>query len=411
MSATDGHDISDIHTSTTVGESLSDPGAHGIDGSEAGHSVGVEHHPNIPVVGASVSISDPSAAVSINERSSTALLNLASSCSLTEILNVQQQALEQFQCQLQLAQQNEAINQRLDAIERTLNNLIHQKAQEEAVRSVGGQSVTPIRPSQQLDASISGSSNESKKKKLPRELCAKVRSTYNALNLEFKIDERFLSPNNQRATDALIDQVYSDAGGLYTIKDIKRAVHRYYESRRRLGIEELPDRQEKAAEQRKKRKYRARQQRSYDRRRKFVREAEMRYWEHISPACMTEESDSEQGERIVTHQLMWRSEFLNQFLMKLDARYERSKKPGTNSTIKRERIIGMHSTSRPPPALPSWMVNPDFKLPPSSVCLDPSEGDDAASMSGDVSYSSLIGEVQEVRDDSSDFELPETVVA
>ena len=168
MSVTD-----DIHTST-VGESLSDPGAHGIDASEAGHSVGVEHHPNIPAVGASVSISDPSATVSINERSSTALLNLASSCSLTEILNVQQQALEQFQCQLQLAQQNEAINQRLDAIERTLNNLIHQKAQEEAVRSVGGPSITPIRPSQQLDASVSGSSNESKKKKLPRELCVRA---------------------------------------------------------------------------------------------------------------------------------------------------------------------------------------------------------------------------------------------
>ena len=39
------------------------------------------------------------------------------------------------------------------------------------------------------------------------------------------------------------------------------AVHRYYESRRRIGIEELPDRQEKALEQKKKRKYRARQQR------------------------------------------------------------------------------------------------------------------------------------------------------
>ena len=49
------------------------------------------------------------------------------------------------------------------------------------------------------------------------------------------------------------------------MKDIKRAAHRYYESRRRLGIEDLPDRQEKAAEQRKKRKYRARQQRAYDR--------------------------------------------------------------------------------------------------------------------------------------------------
>lgn len=41
------------------------------------------------------------------------------------------------------------------------------------------------------------------------------------------------------------------------------AVHRYYESRRRIGIEELPDRQEKAAEQKKRRKYRARQQRVY----------------------------------------------------------------------------------------------------------------------------------------------------
>ena len=33
--------------------------------------------------------------------------------------------------------------------------------------------------------------------------------------------------------------------------------------------------QEKAAEQRKKRKYRARQQRAYDRRRKFVRDTEV----------------------------------------------------------------------------------------------------------------------------------------
>jgi len=63
----------------------------------------------------------------------------------------------------------------------------------------------------------------------------------------------------------LIDHVFSDTSGVYTIKDIKRSAHRYYESRRRLGIEDLPDRQMKAAEQRKRRKYRARQQRTYDR--------------------------------------------------------------------------------------------------------------------------------------------------
>ena len=34
----------------------------------------------------------------------------------------------------------------------------------------------------------------------------------------------------------------------------------------------------------------------------------MRYWDMIKPGCMTEESDAEEGERIVTHQLLWRSE-------------------------------------------------------------------------------------------------------
>ena len=291
------------------------------------------------------------------------------------------------------------------------------------------------------------------------------------ISLHKQTRPRFLSPANQRVTDSLIDQVYTDSSGLYSVKEIKRAVHRYYESRRRLGIEEvnrnailhksvkctantlimiqalppilppspasllpflpssylpqLPDRQEKAAEQRKKRKYRARQQRSYDRRKKFVRDGEMQYWDHITPACMTEESDSENGEKIITHDLLWRSEcesvenctqthnihdmythtcppiesihththtpvspphppiaVLNQFIQKLDSRYEKSKKPGTNSTVKRERLQGLPSTSQPSPTLPSWMINPDYKglntsatagtSQSSSMCLEPS---------------------------------------
>jgi hypothetical protein len=275
---------------------------------------------SIPSVGASISVPDSGTASALaHDRSSSALLSLASSCSLTEILNAQQQALEQFQCQLQLAQQTEAINQRLDAIERTLNSLIQQKAQEEAAKNaaavaaaVAGTPMTPtqLRPSQQIQLPNNSPPTLDGKRKLPRELCSKVRSTYNSLNLHFKIDERFLSPANQQVTDALIDQVYTDSGGIFTVKDIKRAVHRYYESRRRIGIEELPDRQEKAAEQKKKRKYRARQQRAFDRRKKFVRETEERYWQYVNPACMTEESDADEGEndKIINHRLIWRSE-------------------------------------------------------------------------------------------------------
>ena len=219
MSASQEPDISDIHT-TTVAETLS---VRTTDSSSivnpievVGTLTGVDPvspvgpltvnvtvpndgQPPIPNVGASISVgSDASSVGGMTDRASNALLSIASnSLNLTEILNAQQQALEQFQCQLQLAQQTEAINQRLDAIERTLNSLIQQKAQEDAVKNhhqgpmnqeaedlqVQAQvqlnaalSSTPIRPSQQLQINTSNESmvlSESKKKKLPRELCVR----------------------------------------------------------------------------------------------------------------------------------------------------------------------------------------------------------------------------------------------
>lgn len=45
----------------------------------------------------------------------------------------------------------------------------------------------------------------------------------------------------------------------------------------------------------------------YDRRSKVVLDDEQKHWEHINPSCMTEESDDDGGEKIVTHKLQWRS--------------------------------------------------------------------------------------------------------
>ncbi len=216
MSASQEPDISDIHA-TTVVETLSvqAPSLVAVHPIEVGgvsltsdETVGQpltvnvtipnDAHPQIPSVGASISVANDSPSVTgMTDRASNALLSIASnSLNLTEILNAQQQALEQFQCQLQLAQQTEAINQRLDAIERTLNSLIQQRAQEEATKThhhhhpVADQeaddlqvqaqvqlnaalSSTPIRPSQQLQMSITENMGlgEPKKKKLPRDLC------------------------------------------------------------------------------------------------------------------------------------------------------------------------------------------------------------------------------------------------
>lgn len=221
MSATQDHSISDIHQHpTSVAETLSVTTTESVvPSSIVQHVGGVTLSNEVPVspislqqpltvnvavpndqtqqplhsVGASISVGDSQNSVtgSIADRASTALLNIASnSLNLTEILNAQQQALEQFQCQLQLAQQTEAINQRLDTIERTLNSLIQQKAQEDAVKNqthIHQQShivqldalspVTPVRQSQQLQLGTPGGlsdhslSSEGKKKKLPRELC------------------------------------------------------------------------------------------------------------------------------------------------------------------------------------------------------------------------------------------------
>ena len=223
MSASHEPDISDIHA-TTVAETLS---VRTTDSTSIVHPIEVvggvsltsvepispvsqpltvnvtvpnDTQPTIPSLGANISVGGDGSSVGVGgmtDRASSALLSIASnSLNLTEILNAQQQALEQFQCQLQLAQQTEAINQRLDAIERTLNSLIQQKAQEDALKNHHQQppsqevvddlqvqaqvqlnaalSSTPIRPSQQLQISMTeniGLSNETKKKKLPRELC------------------------------------------------------------------------------------------------------------------------------------------------------------------------------------------------------------------------------------------------
>ena len=53
---------------------------------------------------------------------------------------------------------------------------------------------------------------------------------------------------------------------------------------------------------------------------------------------------------------------LNMFVQKLDSRYERARKPGpgVSANARRERTEGQPSTSPPPPALPSWMIDPDY---------------------------------------------------
>lgn len=92
-------------------------------------------------------------------------------------------------------------------------------------------------------------------------------------------------------------------------------------------------------------------------------EDELKHWEHINPSCMTEESDEDGGEKIVTHKLQWRSPgtrvinttlmnngylilyvlALEEYVRTLDARLEKQRKGGSTSGVRRERVDGTPS--------------------------------------------------------------------
>lgn len=419
-----GHDIpvTGVETLTQVSETtvVND----GLQQPEAGASFSV----------ASVSDTSGTAALSLGGQDrSAALLSLASSCSLSEILNAQQQALEQIHTQVHINNQFETINQRLDAIEKTLSNLIHHRQQTEAVHQVvvnstahgAGVAESPdmLREDQTGTAGLTDMSyvdtslgDKKSSKKLPRELCGKVRAAYTALGLEFDINERFVARQNQRVTEAIMERITNEST-MFDPKVIKRAIHRYYESRRRIVIEDLPERQDKSNFQKKKRKYRARQQRMYDRRSKVVIDDEQKHWEHINPSCMTEESDDDGGEKIVTHKLQWRSPALEEYVRTLDARLEKQRKGGSTSGVRRERVDGTPSESQPPPGLPEWLIKPGYKHMTSHHTLanlmnNPGhDGEEATA----VFHTSVVPEVAEVHvahtQDGQEFELSHSIEA
>ena len=70
---------------------------------------------------------------------------------------------------------------------------------------------------------------------------------------------------------------------------------------------------------------------------------------------------------------------MNQFIQKLDNRYNKTKKPGAGSTVKRERVGGTPSSTSPFVSLPPWMIDGNYKpvltSDISSVCIQESSLD------------------------------------
>jgi hypothetical protein len=166
----------------------------------------------------------------------------------------------------------------------------------------------------------------------------------------------YASEHNNMVKNTLLTHLqskYSDCQ--YSPKRLKTAVHRFYESRRRIFNDEQPNRIVVAEKNKVNARKRMFRRKLYNDRLKVARtQTEKEKWETIDFNYMTEESEheTEDGSLVIhRHHLVWRSDKLNRLVNKLDERIPPKKLPGPC------KVEQEPSALEAPVGAPDWSVN------------------------------------------------------
>ncbi|XP_064387320.1 uncharacterized protein LOC135335704 [Halichondria panicea] len=251
------------------------------------------------------------------------------------LLQNQQSILQQvLQGQINLENQQSQLQQRLDEVEKWRT-----------------ESQTP------LSSSSPDSSSGKRKRVVTRELTVKVSTVHANIDKQFVASQMFSSTENKLVHTAIIKEISQQPDCKFSEKEIKVAVKRCFENLRRQHLQQQDGKEEFAEEQSKRRKYRSRRERKFQRRANVVTPREMeRYWRHLNLGFMTEESDDpENPNGIVEHRLLWRSQKLDEFMEHLDGRQEQKSMPA-GLVAKKVRRYGEPSKTHPPADAPKWAV-------------------------------------------------------
>jgi hypothetical protein len=196
-------------------------------------------------------------------------------------------------------------------------------------------------------------------KKLPNGISVKVKSFHTVLAQQFDPKQKYQSPYNQSVVSNLTSQM--TIAGTYTREDIKSAIYRYYESRRRKYRDEQLDRQGQAAQNNEATKSYSRKRRLFEKRKKACKHnAEVQAWSTITPHYMSEEESDE--DEYVIHKPTWRSSRFINLITKLDRRRERQTLTNHQGFHPKQRREGTPSTRPPPADAKVWTLSDAFLL-------------------------------------------------
>ncbi|XP_065894865.1 uncharacterized protein [Dysidea avara] len=246
---------------------------------------------------------------------------------MAAMMQSQQEALSKF------AMDNQALRMTVEALKEEVGSMREEIAN---LQSAGQEGTTP-------DEALASSNDE----RLDTNLSGDVKKLYEEFDADFDLEERYRSEQNQIVADYLIGQLVEK----YPLKQVIKAVHRYYKSRRRKLVTDVrPDRVAIKEANDRNTKVRSRQKALYDRRKKLcATKEEKKRWREIIPAYMTEESDDGEGS-YRTHSPSWRSTELEDFIQELDQRWT------VKSVLKKPRVVSTPLVCEAQRGAPAWAV-------------------------------------------------------
>lgn len=199
------------------------------------------------------------------------------------------------------------------------------------------------------------------KRKYPSSLTERLGKIHKVADKKFDPTLSGADQHNAEVKAFLQGEIEGSYRSEYTDAQIRLAIQRLYEGQRRAVINMRPENSERSQNTELKKKYRARRERLYARRSKFVPAKLRKKWETINLNYMSEEEDTDDG-KIRVKKLPWRSEKLDELVEKLDDLASAAAKTQKNFIPERKgRILGAASKLPPPSDAPNWALQLQFR--------------------------------------------------
>ncbi|XP_068754040.1 uncharacterized protein C14orf93-like [Montipora capricornis] len=193
--------------------------------------------------------------------------------------------------------------------------------------------------------------------KIPPEISADVHLLHNSLSLDkqYKPEQSVLSLHNSSVRHELEEQIVHEDKG-YPLKMVKRAVVRYYETKRKIYLQSLPENKQKADRQKEENKLRSRRKRLFNARLKVSNDKEKELLQSLNYDYVSDEENGvgvNKGKWVVRRPI-WRSERACVLMERLQQQINNSQREDLRPRV--PRVEGVPSERQMPRHNVAWAL-------------------------------------------------------